>query len=181
MKVLVAGIGNVLLGDDGFGVEVTRRLAGRGLPPGVRVVDFGIRGMDLTYALLDGYDAAVLVDVARRGGPPGTLYVLEPTAGRAGDAAPPEVHGLHPARALALAAALEGMLGSAEDGTPVAARGRAVLRLVACEPGELDEDEVWMGLSAPVEGAVDRAVALVESLLADLGASGAAAGEAAHA
>src|SRR5947209_3209759 len=73
-----AGVGNIFLGDDAFGVEVAQRLARRPLPAGVRVVDFGIRGLDLTYALLDPYDAVVLVDAAPRGNAPGTLYVLEP-------------------------------------------------------------------------------------------------------
>ena len=76
--VLVAGIGNIFHGDDGFGVAVAQQLAGRGLPPGVRVVDFGIRGLDLVYALLDGYSAAILIDAVERGDPPGTLSVIEP-------------------------------------------------------------------------------------------------------
>src|SRR5439155_13673490 len=84
-RVLVAGVGNIFLGDDAFGVEVAQRLARRALPPEVRVVDFGIRGLDLTYALLDGYEAVILVDAAPRGGRPGTLYVLEPARGE-----PPE-------------------------------------------------------------------------------------------
>ena len=153
MKILVAGIGNVLLGDDGFGVEVARRLASRALPDGVRVVDFGIRGMDLVYALLDGYDAAVLVDVARRGGPPGTLYVLEPLASKdaAGGEASPETHSMHPARVVAFVEALGGTVGA--------------LRLVACEPQEIDEDELVMGLSAPVAAAVEPAAALVKSVV----------------
>ena len=80
-RVLVAGVGNIFLGDDAFGVEVVQRLARRPLPAEVRVVDFGIRGLDLTYALLDGYETVILVDAAPRGGPPGTLYVLEPDVG----------------------------------------------------------------------------------------------------
>jgi hydrogenase maturation protease len=159
MKILVAGIGNVLLGDDGFGVEVARRLAAKPLPDGVKVRDFGIRGMDLAYALLDGYDAAVLVDIARRGGPPGTLYVIEPVADE--DGAPsdanPEPHSMHPARVMAFVEAL--------GGTP------APLRLVACEPVEMDEDELVMGLSAPVAAAVEPAAALVESVVLSLHAA----------
>ena len=77
-KILVAGIGNIFLGDDAFGVEVAQRLLRRPQPDGVRVVDFGIRGLDLTYALLDGWDVAILVDAAPRGEPPGTLSVIEP-------------------------------------------------------------------------------------------------------
>ena len=79
MRVLVAGIGNVFLGDDGFGVEVARRLRGQALGDGVDVADFGIRGVHLAYELADGrYDAAVLVDAVSRGGAPGTFYAIEP-------------------------------------------------------------------------------------------------------
>src|SRR6516225_7125141 len=80
-RILVAGIGNIFLGDDAFGVEVARRLAARPQPDGVRVADFGIRGIDLTYALLDGYETVILVDATPRGGQPGTLYVIEPDVG----------------------------------------------------------------------------------------------------
>ena len=77
-RILVAGIGNIFLGDDAFGVEVVNRLSRRALPDSVRVVDYGIRGLDLAYALLDDYDLVILVDAARQGEDPGTLYVLEP-------------------------------------------------------------------------------------------------------
>ena len=77
-RILVAGIGNIFLGDDGFGSEVARRLLARPLPAEVRVVDFGIRGFDLAYALLDGYDVTVFVDATPRGGEPGTIYTIEP-------------------------------------------------------------------------------------------------------
>jgi hydrogenase maturation protease len=151
-RILVAGVGNIFLGDDGFGVEVSRRLAQRSLPEGVRVVDFGIRGLDLTYALLDGWDAAIFVDAAPRGGPPGTLYVLDP---QADTSAPPaiEPHGMDPMKVLALA----GTLG----GTP------PVLRVVGCEPASVGDFE--MGLSPEVQGAIDPAVALVEDLVTKLG------------
>src|SRR5881227_271903 len=99
-RVLVAGVGNIFLGDDAFGVEVAQRLLRRGLPDAVRVVDFGIRGLDLTYALLDGYEAVILVDAAPRGGPPGTLYVLEPERGGAPDVAAIETHGMDPVKVL---------------------------------------------------------------------------------
>jgi hydrogenase maturation protease len=79
---LVAGIGNIFLGDDGFGVEVASRLAQVGVPAGVRVADYGIRGMHLAYDLASGYDAAILIDAAPRGEAPGTLYVIEPELGR---------------------------------------------------------------------------------------------------
>jgi hydrogenase maturation protease len=151
-RILVAGVGNIFLGDDGFGVEVSRRLAQRPLPEGVRVIDFGIRGLDLTYALLDGWDAAIFVDAAPRGGEPGTLYVLDP---QADPSTPPaiEPHGMDPMKVLALAAEM--------GGTP------PVLRVVGCEPSSAEDFE--MGLSPEVQAAIDPAVALVEELVAQLG------------
>src|SRR5271165_3610783 len=106
-RILIGGIGNIFFGDDAFGVEVARRLSGRPLPEGVRVVDFGIRGLDLAYALLDPYDAVILVDAVPRGGQPGTLYVLEPELD-AVDAPPPmvEPHALDPWKVLHLAQSL---------------------------------------------------------------------------
>ncbi|MFF2197811.1 hydrogenase maturation protease, partial [Streptomyces sp. NPDC058157] len=76
-RVLIAGIGNVFLGDDGFGVEAVRALSAHALPDHVEVVDFGVRGVHLAYQLLDGYDTLVLVDATERGGDPGTLYLIE--------------------------------------------------------------------------------------------------------
>ena len=77
-RILVAGIGNIFMGDDAFGVEVARRLSQRTLPAGVRVSDFGIRGFDLAYALQDGYETTILIDACPRGEEPGTLFVVEP-------------------------------------------------------------------------------------------------------
>lgn len=77
-RVLIAGVGNIFLGDDGFGVEVVKRLAGREIPEGVEVKDFGIRGMDLAYALGDNYDLVIFVDATPRGEKPGTVYLIEP-------------------------------------------------------------------------------------------------------
>jgi hydrogenase maturation protease len=156
-RILVAGIGNIFLGDDAFGVEVVRRLSLRALPDYVRVVDYGIRGLDLAYALLDDYDAAILVDAAGRGEEPGTLYVLEPElsgADTAGcQAVPMDAHGMNPMRVLDMVKAMGG-------------RPRRVL-VVGCEPATLgDEFEGTMGLSAPVEAAVAGAIAIVESLIA---------------
>ena len=154
-RVLVAGIGNVFLGDDGFGVELARRLADRPLPAGAEVVDFGIRGMDLAYALLDGYDAAVLLDATPRGEPPGTLYVIEPDV-QAIDVAP-EAHGMDPATVLALVRTL--------GGTPP----RMVV--IGCEPQTrmtVADEEIVAQLSQPVQAALDEAVALVESVLDEL-------------
>jgi hydrogenase maturation protease len=156
-RILVAGIGNIFLGDDAFGVEVIRRLSRRVLPDYVRVVDYGIRGLDLAYALLDDCDLAILVDAAGRGEAPGTLYVLEPELGDADvDASQPvlmEAHGMNPMRVLEMVSAMGG-------------RPKRVL-VVGCEPATLgDEFEGAMGLSAPVESAVDGAIAMVESLIA---------------
>jgi hydrogenase maturation protease len=155
-RILVAGIGNIFFGDDGFGVEVSRRLSGRPLPEGVRVIDFGIRGFDLTFALLEGYDAVVLVDVVQRGGQPGTLYVVEPAPGprpEAGDVCV-DTHGMEPGKVLALARAMGGRLD--------------LLRLVACEPLTFGEDGMGLGLSPPVEAAVEPAIELVQSVVAGL-------------
>jgi hydrogenase maturation protease len=154
-RVLVAGIGNVFLGDDGFGVEVARRLQARELPEGVDVQDFGIRGMDLAFALQDGYDTVVFVDASPRGEPPGTVSLVEPELET--DEVILDTHGMDPLRVIALARAM----------------GRVPERMlvVACEPeivvdGEHDEDLVGE-LSASARAAVDEAVALVESLVAD--------------
>jgi hydrogenase maturation protease len=154
MSVLVAGIGNIFLGDDAFGVEVAQRLARGCLPDGVRVVDFGIRGFDLAHALLEEPDASVvLVDATPRGGEPGTLYVIEPSLEDAA-AASIETHAMDPIKVLRLARSL-------------GARPRRVL-VVGCEPTPLDEDALdagVMGLSQPVAAAIDPAVQLVESLI----------------
>ena len=150
MSVLVAGVGNVFRRDDGFGVEVAQRLTGEALPAGTKVVDFGIRGLHLAFELLDGYRTVVLVDALARGGPPGTLYVLEPDP----PAEPPPVdgHDLTPEAVLALARELG------------AAPGRVLV--VGCEPADLSDG---MGLSAPVAAAVDAAVRTVRQMLAETG------------
>jgi hydrogenase maturation protease len=155
-RILVAGIGNVFLGDDGFGVALASRLARRELPAGVDVVDFGIRGMDLALALLEGYDAAVLLDATPRGEPPGTLYVIEPPVGEAADATP-EAHGMDPVKVLALARAMGGM------------PPRTLV--VGCEPQTrmgADDEEIVAALSEPVRAALDEAERLVGSVLDDL-------------
>jgi hydrogenase maturation protease len=149
--VLVAGIGNVFLGDDGFGVEVAARLAQVALPAGVRVEDFGIRGMDLAYALAD-HELAILVDAVPRGGAPGTLYVIEPAL-EDGDVGV-DAHGMDPVKVLALARALGGPLPR--------------VLVVGCEPATRmtgEEDEVVAELSAPVRAAVDEAVRIVLGLI----------------
>src|SRR5690242_3589971 len=100
MGVLVAGIGNIFLGDDAFGVEVVRRLAERALPDGVEVVDFGIRGFDLAHALMQAESTAILIDATPRGGPPGTLYLIEADATGGDNPASVETHGMDPATVL---------------------------------------------------------------------------------
>jgi hydrogenase maturation protease len=160
-SILVAGIGNIFNGDDAFGVEVARLLARRSLPAGVSVVDFGIRGIDLTYALLEGYDAAVLVDTAQRGEQPGTISVVEPERDEAGLGSPDDLmlspHALDPAKVLRLVAAL-------------GATCKRVL-LVVCEPLTFGGENGVMGLSEPVAAVLDVAVQTVEDLIAELTAS----------
>ena len=150
--ILIAGIGNIFLGDDGFGTEVARRLAGRSLPPQVVVKDFGISGIDLTYALLDSYDLVLLVDACARGGEPGTVYLIEPEAD--GASAPPfEAHSMNPMSVLRTVRQMGG------------ARGRILL--VGCEPADLGPEEGKMGLSDAVEAAIGEAIGMIEKLVAE--------------
>ena len=154
-RVLVAGIGNIFMGDDAFGVEVARRLAERELPAGVEVGDFGIRGIDLMYALGEGYDAAVFVDAVPRGEPPGTLSVIEPDPENGG--ATIDAHGMDPVKVLALAR----QVGSAPER----------ILIVGCEPAVRmtgDEDELVGELSEPVRAAIDAGVELVETVVGEL-------------
>ena len=164
-RILIAGIGNIFLGDDGFGVEVVQHLRSRSYPQEVLVSDFGIRGVELAYTLLDDYDTLILVDATPRGGKPGTLYLIEPDlsacspekGAEAGRVAL-DAHSMDPVRVLAFARSL-------------GARTRQIL-LVGCEPvlfdyGE-DYTEMQMGLSAPVQAAVVEAVKMIDSLVEKL-------------
>jgi hydrogenase maturation protease len=155
--VLVAGIGNVFLSDDGFGVEVVRELAGHELPDGVEVVDTGVRGVHLAYRLLDGYRTAVLVDAVHRGDAPGTVYRIEvgDPAGLPAADVPIDGHRMTPDSVLALLRTLSA--GSGDEGP------RRVV-VVGCEPASLAEG---MGLTAPVAAAVEEAVALTLRLVRD--------------
>ena len=156
-RILVAGVGNVFLGDDGFGVEVVKKLAGRELPEGVEVADFGIRGMDLAYALQDDYEVVIFVDALPRGEEPGTVYLLEPEIEEGGEVVL-DTHGMDPVKVIKLARAL-------------CAKPTRTL-VVGCEPqvvvsGE-DYDDMVMELSEPVRAAVEEAANLVESLVDEI-------------
>jgi hydrogenase maturation protease len=153
-RILVAGIGNIFLGDDGFGVEVVRRLAQCRLPAEVRVADFGIRGFDLTYALQDGYETTILVDACPHGEKPGTVYLIEPSleaADNAGEQGMVDAHSMNPMNVIRLARAMNAPIKR--------------LLLVGCEPETLGGDEGAMGLSASVEAAVEVAVKQISSLV----------------
>jgi hydrogenase maturation protease len=155
-RILVAGIGNVFFGDDGFGVEVAASLDVSKLPAGVQVVDFGIRSYDLAYALTSGrYDAAILVDAGTRGGVPGDIYVVSPSLSEAiegsSEPAPANAHAMNP----------ETVLRMARTFGPLPSQ----ILVVACEPETLGGEEGQLGLSETVDGAVDRAVSVVESLV----------------
>ncbi|HVB21337.1 MAG TPA: hydrogenase maturation protease [Ktedonobacteraceae bacterium] len=167
-RILIACIGNIFLGDDGFGVEVAQRMLkrqNRPYPGNVQVVDFGIRGIELAYTLLEDYDTLVLVDAIPRGGQPGTLYLIEPDVAhlnaeqgaRAGGVAL-DSHSMDPVKVLAYARTL-------------GARPIRTL-LVGCEPSDFNADEALiemsMGLSGPVLAAIDPAIQMIDSLVADL-------------
>jgi hydrogenase maturation protease len=148
---LVACVGNIFLGDDGFGVEVARRLAGRQIPAGVRVADFGIRGIHLAYELADkSYETVILVDATPRGGEPGTVYLLEPDLDRLGEAASgqADAHGMDPQTVFTLLKTLGGKPGR--------------VLIVGCEPAATEEE---IGLSEPVAAAVEEAMRLILEIL----------------
>jgi hydrogenase maturation protease len=149
-RVLVAGLGNIFLSDDGFGVEVVRRLLGEPPAEDVDVADFGIRGVHLAYELADGrYDAAILVDAVARGGVPGTLYAIEPTPDDSELLAEGvNAHTLTPAAVLAWLKRIGG--------------GCARVVIVGCEPASLDEG---VGLSPPMEASLGRAVQMIRDLV----------------
>jgi hydrogenase maturation protease len=155
-RILVAGIGNAWLKDDGFGSEVVKRLEARELPEDAAVFDFGTGGLDLAYEVMRGYDALVLIDVSRQGGEPGTLYVME-----------------------ALKDEVEAGIEDGQVINPHAMDPQTVLRflktlgawpgkvvIVACEPAQVEE--MGMGLSEEVESAVDAAVGVVIDTIEEL-------------
>ena len=159
LRILIAGIGNIFMGDDAFGCEVAQRLAARPWPDGVRVVDYGIRGLDLAYALLDAPDAVILIDAAPRGGQPGTVYVIQPDLAQLAAAEPHEMmldaHTMNPLKVLRMVQGLGGELPR--------------ITLVGCEPADLGApEEGKMGLSEPVAAAVEQAVLCVATLVAKI-------------
>lgn len=158
-KILVAGIGNIFLGDDAFGVEVVQRLAPCALPANVHVVDFGIRSYDLAYALMDAWELVILVDAVPCGGEPGTVYLIEPTL--PSEREPPaafgfDAHAMNPVAALQLVSKLGGEVGR--------------VLVVGCEPSIVDaEEDGNIGLSPPVRAAVDQAIAMIDELISEVG------------
>ena len=143
-RVLVAGIGNVFLGDDGFGPEVARRLAAQRLPDGVEVADVGIAGLHLAYRLLEPYTLVIAIDACRRGDAPGTLYLLEPS--RDERAVTPDAHSIHLPSVLAMTRAL--------GGEP------SRVLVLGCEPESFE----GMGLSPAVNAAIEPAIRRVRQL-----------------
>ncbi len=152
-RILVAGIGNVFLGDDGCGVEAVRALVTRPIPDAVNVAEFGIRAYDLAFALTGGYESAILIDAVPRGDAPGTVYLIQPATEELPPLAPgaADAHAMHPLTVLQMAQAF-GSLPSK-------------LFLVGCEPAVLDNEDGRMGLSEQVNAAVPRAVEMVEQLV----------------
>ncbi|HEX5433442.1 MAG TPA: hydrogenase maturation protease [Candidatus Angelobacter sp.] len=145
-RVLVAGIGNIFLGDDGFGVEVIRRMSSRAVPEGVCLRDFGIRGLDLAYALNEQWDLVILVDALPRGETPGTVFVLEPATEdlEAGLQTGIQTHGMDPVQAIQMAKSLGGIPQE--------------LLVVGCEPADLGGEDGAIGLSPEVDNAIEMAI-----------------------
>ena len=155
-KILVAGVGNIFMGDDAFGSEVARRLMSQGLPAEVQVTDFGIRSYDLAYALTDGYDVTILVDVTTRKQSPGTVYLIEPDLSQLDqlDGMIADAHSLNPVNVLQMLRSLGSAPGK--------------LYLIGCEPAILDIEDGRIGLSEVVEAAIPQAIQLIRSLVNDL-------------
>ncbi|MGA9883302.1 MAG: hydrogenase maturation protease [Candidatus Acidiferrales bacterium] len=155
MRALVAGIGNIFLGDDAFGVEVARRLSERGVPEGVCVQDFGLRGFDLACALCEPWDLVILVDAASRRGQPGSVYLIDPDLNGKKDNSEvfSDPHGLNPIHAIQLAKTM---------GT-ITAR----VLLVGCEPISFESEGQVAALSAPVAAAVETALETIDRLIGE--------------
>jgi hydrogenase maturation protease len=149
MRALVAGIGNIFFGDDGFGVEVVRRLAGEPLPAGIAVIDFGIRSVHLAFQLLEPVELLIVADCMARDGEPGTLYVLEPALD---DDEADVLEGGHGMSLLAVFAQVRAMGGQLPP-----------IRIVGCEPARI---EAGIGLSPIVEAAIPAALRLIRDVIA---------------
>lgn len=154
-RILIAGIGNIFLGDDAFGSEVARRLRARAWPSDVRIEDFGIRGFDLAFALLDSYELTILLDAVPRGGAPGTLYRIEPDLEALDELSEAETaietHGMNPMKVLAMVKSMGGVFKQ--------------VVLIGCEPAPLASEDGEMGLSVAVEAAIPEAIRMIEEVL----------------
>ena len=163
-RILIAGVGNAWMRDDGFGGEVAKRLEARELASDVAVFDFGTGGLDLAYEVMRGYDALVLIDVSRQGSEPGTLYVMEPDeadfAAGIEDGEMLDPHGMDPQTVLRFVRAVGGWPGK--------------VVVIACEPAVVEE--MGIGLSPGVGAAVDHAVELVATTIDELRADPAPTG-----
>lgn len=157
-SILIAGIGNIFHRDDGFGVYTLARLSRGPLPANVRAVDFGIRGIDLVFALLDGYSAAIFIDALPRGAAPGTLYNFEPDVAAIAPATESgmldNAHGLDPVKVFSLAKGLGAPLGR--------------VFVIGCEPAVIEDHTGDLGLTPAVEAAVEPAVEMIHSLIETL-------------
>jgi hydrogenase maturation protease len=145
--ILVAGVGNIFLSDDGFGVAVAARLASEPMPPEMKVADFGIRGVHLAYELMNGYDGLILVDAVSQGGSPGTLYVIEPDLDDRQGGPAMDAHSMSPDTVFSLFQGLGVELGQ--------------VYVVGCEPADLSDG---MDLSPAVAAAVGEAAGVVRDL-----------------
>jgi hydrogenase maturation protease len=154
-RILVAGIGNIFLGDDAFGCDVAREVSSRALPLEVTVRDFGIKSYDLAYALAGNYDAIILVDATPRGDAPGTTYLVEIDPRELAELDPecPDAHTMNPVNALKMAQSVGPVTGK--------------IYLVGCEPAKLDAEDEEIGLSEPVQRAVPQAIELIERVLTE--------------
>lgn len=154
-RILVAGIGNVFHGDDAFGVVMAEHLLERRLPESVTVVDFGIRSYDLTFAMMDGFDAVILIDATMRGREPGTVYLLTPELDAVGAGqSVTSGHSMNPEAVLRMLETLGGFGGD--------------LYVVGCEPETLESVDGRIGLSRAVEAAIPKAISMVEKVVADV-------------
>lgn len=150
-RTLVAGVGNIFFGDDGFGVEIARRLAGDALPAGTTVADYGIRGVHLAYDLLAPIERLIVADCVSRGGAPGTIYLLEPELDPAAEVT--DLDGAHGMRLPAVFAAVRAMGGRLP-----------AIRIIGCEPADLGPR---IGLSQVVAGALATALDLVRDVISN--------------